>query len=327
MPGTDKTWQKSGTTVACLLLTFSLVLVPVLSTPLPVPLIITFGDSNAVHTAERAVASRVLTVSMDYENPLKSLYLVRARPLIIIGHGGAHGSANNKLVTWANVKHLVQGTPAMQNYILSCNSYGIAEKLRAMGRHAFGFNGPIDAEIAGLVTALSIIKRAGASSLYQTILLTTIRKVFKKLIGIEEVNPLYWMKGKVFKGWLGIPYRWQVWYKFTSIETENFLYDLTAGAAAAAIAAAFVGGILAAAVTVANFGGIVAQLSQAASNNDGRLEFFFDTWGFYVLLKTWFNGESHFTLSIPQISLGTLQSQASILSSSYQWQSYYSGVL
>lgn len=36
----------------------------------------------------------------------------------------------------------------------------------------------------------------------------------------------------------------------------------------------------------ANFGGSIPQLSQAANNNDGQLECFFDTWGDTTLLKT-----------------------------------------
>jgi len=324
------------------LIVLSMTLIPALTSPITSPVIVCFGNDKAVKIARETITSRIPAIVLSYKNPWKHLYLIKAQTVIYIGHGGEKGIHGNKLVTWEQLKNLIETTPAKQNYILACNSHQLAEEINRNGREALGFKGAIDAEIAALITTLIISQTTGNQKLFQEILSITINKFLKKLIGVEEITPLFYMKGVVYKGWFGIPYRWQVWWKFpTKTEAENFIYDMSQIANSYAASAVVAGAIAvfnppatavaALAAFFAAYFGILAQgLSAALDHSSGVLEFYIDIqYGLGLWYGMWLDqGRAHWIANLPaSFDLPTWIYYASTLPSDWTWAGYYEGYI
>ncbi|MHA1582355.1 MAG: hypothetical protein ACTSYM_07685 [Candidatus Baldrarchaeia archaeon] len=330
-----RTTTKKLKTTAIILIVLSMTLIPALTSPIFSPVVICFGNDEAVKIAREVIVSRVPAIVLSYNNPWKHLYLIRAQTVIYIGHGGEKGIHSNKLVTWNQLRNLIETTPAKHSYILACNSYQVAEEIDRDDREVIGFKGVVDAELGALAVVALISWKTGNQKVFQEAFTTLLNKFFKKLTKIEKTIPLFYMKGKVYYAWF-VPYRWQIWWKFGEHEAWNLIHDLQKGAEVAAAIASAIGvfdviaGLLLGIFLAGQMAALASAFSEALDHSSGTLIFYIDVWGtltFGFWYVQWLDtGQTKIASLIPQSSFGSVQAGASMLPSDWTWYGYYSGV-
>lgn len=310
-----------------------------LGTPMLSPDMVKYSSDEATNVATDTMKAKIPnTISVKYTNPLKHLFLMGAFATIIyVGHGEEEGiKTHNGVLPWPEFKASVSHTPANLQYIVACNSHQQADAIsHTTGKRVLGFKGNVDAKVAALAIVRSIFLAYGHIKVANQLVSEIIETVFDKLLGNKKLLPLFWMSGRVFYTLWVIPYRHQIWWKFTESEADHLIYDLNQGgyyAAIAAIVAGLGGGGLAAALTAlfSTWGFLLASaFSTAQSHSDGLLVYFLDVWAGYGMFKTkWLNDGSIHTILNPILYdfLGTLRAVAASLPKDWAWAGTYTGV-
>lgn len=93
-----------------------------------------------------------------YNSPLYRLSLFRlVRPILWLSHGTDEGIlAGSQVMSWCDFAHLTRLTPS-NDFILACESSGVNEYVST--KEAIGFDGKMDARLAGLIGSIMILSQ------------------------------------------------------------------------------------------------------------------------------------------------------------------------
>jgi hypothetical protein len=172
-----------------------------LSTPIFSNVVIVMHEDDATNLALRTLQDNVPNLQVIvYGSPMYHLSILRLmRPALWLSHGTEEGIlAGSHIISWRDFSRKIQMTPS-KDIILACESSGVNQFVDS--NEVLGFEGSIDARLAGLVGSIMILSQhlGMMSEVIHRVLDTTIDLITDLVSGVLSFIPL-----GIIPSWWGV---------------------------------------------------------------------------------------------------------------------------